>query len=89
MCHFTDIFIDARSPLLSAYMLWLCGLSDWFSKVTTDSALEHFHQEAEQRPRQCSIPSAFRFFISDERMLGLHLQELYAYFNDQQPYSSY
>lgn len=49
------------------------------AQIPSDGSLKYLHHKAEKRTRQRRIPPAFRTFVANECMLGLHLQELKLY----------
>lgn len=43
------------------------------AQVSSYITLKHLQQEAEDRPGERCVPSAFRLFVTDKGMLCLHL----------------
>lgn len=60
-----------------AYVLNFLSFVDFGPEISPDGSIKHLHHECKQGPRESSVPSTFRRFISDERMLRLHFQKLH------------
>lgn len=60
----------------SADVLNLGSVFDSLAQVASDGALEELQQEREHRTRERCVPTALRLLVTDECVLGLHLQEL-------------
>lgn len=64
--HLADVF---RLPYIT----------DLFAQVSTHSTFKYLHHESEHGTSECSVPTTLWRFVTNESVLGLHLQELYTH----------